>query len=484
MIQVPFGAAEWQAIAPSAVVAVGAMIALLYAVFAEERPASAGMMWLSQAVLGAGLAATLAVGGSGDPAFGGSFALDGVARFADVVFLVAASLSLFMAQGYLEMIHVRAREFWPLVLFATSGMMIMAGARDLVVLFVGLEIMSVASYVLAGIHRRDPASGEAALKYFILGAFATCFLLYGIAALYGATGATGYDGLRAGLAGAPRVAVLGGIAMLVVALGFKAAVVPFQFWTPDVYQGAPSAVTAFMAVGVKAAAFVGFARLFLGGLGAARVDWAMLLGVLAVATMTVGNVLALVQSNVKRMLAYSSIAHAGYLLVGIVVGTGGGGAALLFYLLAYAFMTLGAFGVVVALAVRDDANEEIASWQGLAGRRPMLAAAMTLFLLSLTGIPPLAGFVGKLFLVEAAVNSGWYGLAILTVLNSAVAAYYYLGVIIAMYMKEPIGEEPAWEYRPHLALALVIAAAGTLLLGLLPTPALDIARASFAAVVR
>ena len=363
-------------------------------------------------------------------------------------------------------------------------MMIMAASRDLVLLFLGIEVMSLSAYVLAGIHRRDRASGEASLKYFILGAFATCFLLYGIAAFYGATGATSYDGIRAGLGTAPRVAVLGGLALLIVALGFKAAIVPFQFWTPDVYQGAPSAVTAFMAVGVKAAAFAGIARLFLTALAPLHLDWQKVLWVLAIATMTVGNVLALVQSNVKRMLAYSSIAHAGYLLTGVVVGTSRGGAALLFYLLTYAFTTLGAFGGVIALGVRGDTNENLEDWRGLAERRPLLAGAMTIFLLSLTGIPPLAGFVGKLYLVEAAVNSGWFWLAILLVLNGAIAAYYYLGVIIAMWMRDPVKDVPAWESRPYLNAALLVAALGTLLLGIFPSGALDFARHAFASIVR
>ena len=383
MIQVPFGAAEWQSIAPFAIVALGGMVALLYAVFAEERPDTTSVMWMSQAGVFAGLVATLVLWGSDRSSFGATFAIDGLALFSNLVFLLAASMSMFMAQGYLEMIGVRAREFYPLVLFATAGMMIMAASRDLVLLFLGIEVMSLSAYVLAGIHRRDRASGEASLKYFILGAFATCFLLYGIAAFYGATGATSYDGIRAGLGTAPRVAVLGGLALLIVALGFKAAIVPFQFWTPDVYQGAPSAVTAFMAVGVKAAAFAGIARLFLTALAPLHLDWQKVLWVLAIATMTVGNVLALVQSNVKRMLAYSSIAHAGYLLTGVVVGTSRGGAALLFYLLTYAFTTLGAFGGVIALGVRGDTNENLEDWRGLAERRPLLAGAMTIFLLSL-----------------------------------------------------------------------------------------------------
>lgn len=484
MIEVPFGQAEWQSIAPFVLVAIGGMIALLWSVFAEERPGTASVMWMSQAGLAAGAAATFALLGSERSAFGGTFALDGIALLANFVFLLSASMTLFMAQGHLDGMGVRAREFYPLVLFATSGMMIMAGARDLVVLFLGIEVMSLAAYVLAGIHRRDRGSTEAALKYFVLGAFATCFLLYGIAAFYGATGSTSYDGIRAGLAGAPRAALVGGLALLIVALGFKAAIVPFQAWTPDVYQGAPTAVTAFMSVGVKAAAFAGIVRLFLDGLAPLHLDWQKILWILAVLTMTVGNVIALVQGNVKRMLAYSSIAHAGYLLAGVAVGTSRAGGAVLLYLLTYAFMTLGAFGVLIALGRGEKPNDDLDDLRGLADRRPLLAGAMTIFLLSLTGIPPLAGFVGKLYVVEAAVSAGWFWLAILIVLNSAVAAYYYLSVVIAMWMRDPVGEETAPESRPYLGAALLVAALGTVLLGLFPSGTLDFARHAFASIVR
>ncbi len=484
MIQVPFGTAEWQSIAPFSLVAIGGMIALLWAVFAEERPGTTSVMWMSQAGLAAGLVATIALLGSEKASFGGTFALDGVSLLANLVFLLSASMTLFMAQGHLESMGVRAREFYPLVLFATAGMMIMGAARDLVILFLGIEVMSLAAYVLAGIHRRDPGSTEAALKYFVLGAFATCFLLYGIAAFYGATGATSYDGIRAGLASAPRAALIGGVALLVVALGFKAAIVPFQAWTPDVYQGAPTAVTALMSVGVKAAAFVGITRLFLDGLGPLHQDWQRIFWVLAVLTMTVGNVFALVQGNVKRMLAYSSIAHAGYLLAGVAVGTSRAGGAVLLYLFTYAFMTLGAFGVLIALGTGEKPNDDLDDLRGLADRRPLLAGAMTIFLLSLTGIPPLAGFVGKFYVVESAVNAGWFWLAILLVLNSAIAAYYYLAVIVAMWMRDPIGDEPAWESRPYLAAALLAATVGTVLVGLFPSGTLDFARHAFASIVR
>ena len=475
-------ATDWQAIAPSLVVASAAVVVLLYEAFLGKEGEDTPLLWLSQIGLLGGLVAACSVWGIRAKAFSGSFALDGYALFVDVLCIVAASLSLLMAFAYLPTVNVRAGEFYPLVLFSTSGMMIMGSARDLIVLFLGLEIMSVAAYALAGIHRRDRKSGEAALKYFLLGAFATGFLLYGIAFLYGATGSTRYDEIAAALPHASRVLVLLGVAMLIVALGFKMAAVPFHFWTPDVYEGAPTAVTALMAVGIKAAAFAGFARFFLAHLMAIQSDWGVVLWWLAVLTMSAGNVIAIVQRNVKRMLAYSSIAHAGYLLVAVASGSGDGGAAVLFYLLAYAFMNLGAFGVVIALGARGEPNEDISSYSGLAGRQPMLAAAMAIFMLSLTGVPPLAGFVGKVYIFRAAVDAGYIGLTVIAVLNSTVSAYYYLRVVIEMYMRDGVKLLPALASRPYLVASIAIAVAGTILLGVFPSSAMDLARRSFLSV--
>jgi len=475
-------AADWEAILPALVVAGAAILVLLYEAFLGDEDDRTALFWMSQLGLVAGVAATLSVWGIRTRGFSGTLALDGFALFVDLVCILAASLSLLMAIGYLDRINVRAGEFYPLVLFATSGMMIMGAARDLIVLFLGLEIMSVAAYVLVGIHRRDRKSGEAALKYFLLGAFATGFLLYGIALLYGATGSTRYDQIAAGLGAAPRMMVLAGVAMLLVGLGFKMAAVPFHFWTPDVYEGAPTAVTALMAVGIKAAAFAGFARLFLVHLMSIHPDWAQVVWWLAALTMTAGNVVAIAQSNVKRMLAYSSIAHAGYLLVAVVSGSGDGGAAVLFYLAAYAFMNLGAFAVVIALGVRGEPNEDISSYAGLAGREPVLAAAMAIFMLSLTGVPPFAGFVGKVYIFRAAVDAGYLGLAVIAVINSTISAYYYLRVVIEMYMREGTKLLPALSSRPYLAASIFIAVAGTILLGVFPSSAMDLARRSFLSV--
>jgi NADH-quinone oxidoreductase subunit N len=335
--------------------------------------------------------------------------------------------------------------------------------------------------VLAGIQRHEPRSGEASLKYFVLGAFATCFLLYGIALFYGATGSTSYAGIAAALHPGPSPAVLGAIALLIVALGFKVGVVPFHFWAPDVYQGSPTAVTALMAVGIKAAAVVATARLFLFGLGALHLDWGIVLWWIAVLTMSLGNVLAIAQNNVKRMLAYSSIAHAGYLVAAIAAGTPRGGSAALFYLLAYAFMNLGAFAVVIALGAKGDPNELVSDYSGLGQRRPLLAGAMVLFLLSLTGIPPLVGFAGKLYILEALVQAGYPGLAVIITLNSVVSGYYYLRLVVEMFMRDPVEEAPVLEPRPYLMVCVGIALIGTVFFGVFPDLALEFARHSFLA---
>ncbi|MEW6272760.1 MAG: NADH-quinone oxidoreductase subunit N [Thermodesulfobacteriota bacterium] len=483
MIDVVFTGDEARALAPLLVVLVVAMAGLLVEAFAADqgeepyRP-----VWFSLAGVAGGILATVLLWDNAHSAFQGTFALDGVAAFTNVVCLLAAAASILTAPAYLANLGVRAREFYPLVLFAASGMMVMGAARDLIVLFLGLEIMSIAAYVLAGIHRTDRASGEAALKYFLLGAFATGFLLYGIAVFYGVTGSTSYAAIAAALPNASRFVVLGGVALLIVALGFKVSAVPFHFWAPDVYQGAPTSVTALMAVGIKAAAVAGFARLFITAFAALHADWAMVVWWLSVLTMTVGNVVAIAQSNVKRMLAYSSIAHAGYLLAAIVAGTPRGGGAVLFYLLAYAFMNLGAFAVVIAIGVKGEPNEQFSDYAGLASRHPLIASAMTLFMLSLTGIPPLVGFVGKLYLIEAIVDAGYIWLAVIMVLNSAVSAYYYLRVIIEMFMRDaekpPVAIEPA----PFLVACLLLATVGTIFFGLFPDGPLDFARESFRAL--
>lgn len=475
-----FGAAEARAVAPLAVLSAFAIAALLRGTFAHEgAEASEPELGLSLLGLGAGLLATGLAWEPGSVAFAGTFSLDGVAAFTNLVCTVAAGLTLLMASSHLRQLGIRVAEFGPLVLFSVAGMTVVGGARDLVVLFLGIEMMSIPAYVLAGVHRREPRSCEASLKYFVLGAFAAAFLLYGIALFFGATGATSYGGIASALGRAPSLALLGATALLMVGLGFKIGVVPFHFWAPDVYDGAPTAVTALLTVGIKAAALVGAARFFVEALGAAHVDWGTALWWGAALTMTLGNVVAIAQSSVKRMLAYSSVAHAGYLLAAVAAGTREAGGALLFYLLAYAFMNLGAFAVVIAVGARGEPNERIADYAGLGLRRPALAAAMAICLLSLMGMPPLVGFAGKLYLVQAIVGAGYVGLAVLLMLNSVASGFYYLRVIVAMFMREHTGREPARASRPLLAISIALAVVGTVALGVFPHLALDFARAAF-----
>ncbi len=411
----------------------------------------------------------------------GTVALDGYAIFFALLFLAAGVLVVLMSMNAVAETGMPAGEYYALIVFAIVGMIVMASATDLIVIFLGLEVMSISVYVLAGSWRTQERSNEAALKYFLLGAFATGFLLYGIALLYGATGAFRLDLLAERLPTAPdRGVVLAGIAMLLVAFGFKVAAVPFHMWTPDVYEGAPTSVTALMAVAVKSAGFAAFVRVFLHGFGGMHADWSVLLWWMAVATMTLGNVLALAQRSVKRMLAYSSIAHAGYILVALTAGGQAGGAAALFYLLAYAFMTLGAFGVVLAIGRRGEPNENLDDYAGLGFRAPLLGATMAVFMLSLTGIPPLAGFAGKFYVFSAAVREGYVGLAVIGVLNSVVSAGYYVRVLVSMFLTAGERELAPVGGRPYLLTCIVISAVGTVLIGIFPALWLQLARLSFA----
>jgi NADH-quinone oxidoreductase subunit N len=415
-----------------------------------------------------------------ESAFNGMLAFDSYAMFFNLIFCFAAGLTLLMSISYLDTTDIRPGEYYALILFAAVGMVLMAAATDLVVIFLALETMSIAVYVLAGIWRQRLQSNEAALKYFLLGAFASGFFLYGVALVYGATGSVQLGKIAAHVsANGSSTLLLIGIALLVVGFGFKVAAAPFHVWTPDVYEGAPTTITVFMAVGVKAAAFAAFARVFLYALGAVHDEWQWILWGLAVLTMTVGNITALVQNNIKRMLAYSSIAHAGYLLVAMVAGKDLGGAALLYYLAAYALMNFGAFAVVIAVGRQGEPNEDFTDYAGLGFRYPALSMAMTIFMLSLTGVPPLVGFTGKFYIFSAAVNAGYVWLAVIGVLNSVVSAYYYIRVVVTMYMQEGTKNIEALSARPALAATILIAAIGTIVLGVFPSASISLARGSF-----
>jgi NADH-quinone oxidoreductase subunit N len=366
----------------------------------------------------------------------------------------------------------------------------LVSSLELVAVFVALEIMSVAVYALVGIQRAQEESQEGAIKYFVTGAFSSAFLLYGVALFYGITGSTslreigaalGSDrpaGALAGLGAVVPLMALLGVAFLIVGVGFKVASVPFHMWTPDAYEGAPTTVTALMAAGVKTAAFGAFLRVFLQALPSLAERWHPAIAVLAVLTMIVGNLGALAQTNLKRMLAYSSIAHAGYLLTALVAAPGAGTEAILFYLVAYAAVNLGGFGALIALARDGREPLSLTDVAGLAERRPLLAAALTVYLVSLTGVPISGGFVGKFYLFSAAVNAGYVGLAIVGMLMSVVSAYYYLRVVVAMYMRDPVGEDTWARVGPAAGLALAVTVAVVLVLGVYPAPLLGWARAA------
>jgi NADH-quinone oxidoreductase subunit N len=410
-----------------------------------------------------------------------------------LIFLVVALLTILISSVWIDAERLPAGEFHSLLLFATSGMMLMASAGDLVIVFLGLEILSIATYVLAGFRRTDIRSNESSLKYFILGSFASAFLLYGIALIYGATATTSLPGTTNIATIAARLdqslyppLLLAGAAMLLVGFGFKIATAPFHVWTPDVYEGAPTPVTAFMAAGPKAAGFASFMRVFIFGFpiatavvstsGYAHQAWLGALAIMAVLTMSVGNVVAIAQNNVKRMLAYSSIAHAGYALIGFVAAGAAATpqdrsaalSAVAFYLLAYAIMNMGAFAVVTLIARRGDQQTTVDDYNGIGFASPVLAFSLSLFLLSLLGMPLTAGFMGKIFVFSAALKQGYIWLVVIGVLNTAISAYYYLRLIIVMFFRERTG---AWEVPPipaSMAVALVLTVLGIFYLGLFP----------------
>jgi NADH-quinone oxidoreductase subunit N len=474
----------WQALLPTLIVTVTGLVVMLADLW-MEGPDREPLGWLGIVGLAVTAIASIALWNTSISTLGGAITLDRYALFFALLFCVASALTLLLSMGYLQFTDVRSGDYYTLVLFATVGMVLMAAATDLIVLFLALEVMSVAAYALAGISRAEPRSNEAALKYFLLGAFATGFLLFGIALVYGATGSTTLATVAERVptvAGGGRLLLTAGTGLLIIGFGFKVAAVPFHMWTPDVYEGAPTSVTAFMAVGVKAAAFAAFARVLMDTFGGFALQWADILWVLAVLTMTVGNVTALVQTNIKRMLAYSSIAHAGYALVAMVAGGEAGGSALLLYLTVYAFMTMGAFAVVVALARTGAANDDLDDYAGVGLRNPFLGMAMVVFMLSLAGVPPFAGFAGKFYVFSAAVGSGYIGLTVIGVLNSLVSVYYYVGVLVRMYMTEGTPEEIPLGQRPYVLATLLVTVVATVAFGILPSSLFELSRQAFAAL--
>ena len=468
-------------IAPEIVITAFGFLVLLLDVFLPkgERKGYLGVISLI-GILFAGLY-TFPQMGSVRSGFEGMFISDGYALFFKIIFLIIGFLTVLISIGYIHREMIEFGEYYALILFATLGMMLMAAGSHLITIFLGLETMSVSIYILAGMMREDKRSVEAALKYFLLGAFATGFLLYGIALVYGATGSLNLKEIATYIASKNLLRspmLLMSLVFLTIGFGFKIASVPFHMWTPDVYEGAPTSITAFMATGVKAAAFSALVRVFFSALPAFRPDWTSIMWVICVATMTVGNIVAISQTNIKRMLAYSSIAHAGYILVAFVAGNDLGTSGILFYLMAYAFMNIGAFTVVILLGKKGEENTLINDYAGIGFKYPLLAASMTIFLLSMAGIPPLGGFMAKFYIFSAAVKSKFYWLAILGVLNSAVSVYYYLRVTVLMYFRESEREITGLQFSPASVLALILAVIGTLYMGIFPANVLSLAQRS------
>ena len=409
-------------------------------------------------------------------AFSGLYVLDAYGIFWKLLLIVASALVILMAKAYLKLEEIDLPEFYAFILLSLSGMMVMVSGADLLVIYLGLELMSLSLYVMAGFKRYELRPLEAAAKYFILGSFSSGILLYGISLLFGRTGSTTLAGVREGIAALPSgdPILLLAMSLLIVGFGFKVAAVPFHMWTPDVYEGSPTSVTAYMAVASKAASFAAFMRVFMEALGGLKEEWRMLLVAVCVATMILGNVVAIVQTNIKRMLAYSSIAHAGYALIGVVVADAFGMASVMLYLAIYAFMNLGAFTVVTMLRRGGVEGDEIDDFSGLAKRNKWAALVMLLFMFSLAGIPPTGGFIAKFYVFMAAVGAHMPALAVLAVVFAAVSAYFYLRVVMVMYMREP-GEtagSPGYNVRvvasPATIVVLLVAAIGVIVLGVFP----------------
>ena len=477
------------ALAPIGFVAIGAMVVLLGEVFLSRKKTLLGRE-VTEAWIGSLLAVTsmlflalsiyVAWGAfvDGQPAIFNPehplYQLDRFSSFVSAVIALASLLCCGLSIAYLAELRINHGEFYALVLLATAGMMLMVAAVDFLAVYLGLELMSIPVYVLAGFDRSRLRSNESAIKYFLIGSFASALLLYGVALLYGSCGSTSFDVLRQTFDPSNPMAMIG-LGLVVVGFAFKVSSVPFHQWTPDVYEGAPSAVTAFMSVTVKTAAFAALLRILVLAfgpddalLGGAPEALGPVLWVLAALTIVVGNVMAVIQENVKRLLAYSSIAHAGYVLIGFVAATPEGYSAVLFYLVAYVFMNLGAFGIVVVLAHHGQDCERIESFAGLAKTRPALAALMTLFMVSLAGIPGTAGFIAKFTIFAAAVQAQVIVLTILGVLMSVVSVYYYLRLPALMYMREPGDEKPRVEIASGEALVLGVCAFAVLFLGFFP----------------
>ncbi len=459
-------------ILPITVLVAWACVLLLVDVFTKKNK------WLTPLLAAVGLCAALGISiaqsGNIYAGFKGMVVVDGFTAYLNILFAASGLAGIALAFDYNKRMGLDRGEYYVLLLFSISGMMLMAAATDLIVVFLALELLSIPLYVLAGFARPNPDSEEAALKYFLLGAFAGGFVVYGVALAFGATGSTSLGAILAAVntGSADLTLLVIGAGLIIVGFGFKVAVVPFQMWTPDVYHGAPSAVTAFMAVGAKAAGFAALLRVFVAALPTLYQEIVPIMWVLAALTMIVGNIVAIAQSNIKRLLAYSSIAHAGYIFMSLVTFgqaevAPDGVAAALFYLLAYAVTNFGAWGVVIALEKAEGKGLELDDYAGLGRKYPALAAAMAVFMLSFTGVPPTLGFVGKFFLFRTVLEAGFVGLALIGVLTSLISAYYYLRVLVVMYMRDG---QPDVSRPVLLRLTTGLTAVGTVVLSIVSVP--------------
>ncbi len=446
------------------------------------------LAWVSVAALAACAHLTVSQMGTSVSAFSDLVILDPFAGFWKLLLYGVTGFTILLSLAYLKAERLNLGEYYGFILLSLAGMMVMVSAADLLTIYLGMELMSLSLYVLAGFKRFDARSLEAAAKYFVLGSFSSGMLLYGISLLYGASGSTRLSAIAATVTarGLDDPMLTLAMILLAVGFGFKIAAVPFHMWTPDVYEGSPTSVTAFMAVASKAASFAAFLRVFLEGLGGLKANWYVLFLILCLATLALGNVVAIVQTNIKRMLAYSSIANAGYALIGAVVAgyapadraaQAFGLSSVMLYLVVYSFMTLGAFAVIAMLRKSGVEGDEIEDYAGLAKRQPVAAFLMLAFMTSLAGIPPTAGFIGKFYLFMAAVKADLAWLAVVGVLFAAVSAYYYLRVVMVMYMREPetAGAESRLAFSPALTVALACAFVGVLVFGLYPNPLVSLA---------
>jgi NADH-quinone oxidoreductase subunit N len=470
-------AVSFEIIAPEAFVLIFGMIILLLGGLIRSRSVS---FYFGLVGLIGGLFLVVNQWDVPQSGYFGMVQVDNFSVFFDIIFLAAGIITILMARNYLKSRGIERFEFYVLLLFSTVGMMTMVSSSDLIVIFLGLEIMSIPLYVMAGLARKDPASNESSIKYFIMGAFATGFLLYGIALVYGASETTDLRRILTDfsfISAKSGILLYSGAFLILIGFGFKIAAVPLHMWVPDVYQGAPTPVTAYFSVAPKAAGVAALLRIFVYGLpqleGITPVLW-----ILAVLTMTVGNLLAIYQENIKRMLAYSSIAHAGYVLVALTVGGEGAVSAAIFYLFAYTFFNLGGFTVVTMIDSRSGSKALISEMRGLAGRYPFLAVLLGLFMFALAGFPPTAGFFGKFYIFSEAVKNGYIPLVIIAVMNSFVSVYYYLRIIWISFFEKSDSEFKPIIYHPAVVIVLIITAVGTLAIGFFPQYWLQLARAA------